>query len=28
LGDVLILIAGFLLLPKRHDFPSTTIAPS
>jgi len=28
LGDVLILTAGFLLLPKRHDFPSTTIAPS
>lgn len=27
LGDVLILIAGFLLLPKRHDLPSTTPAP-
>jgi hypothetical protein len=28
LGDVLILITGFLLLPKRHDPPSTTPAPS
>ncbi len=28
LGDVLILIAGFLLLPKRHDVPSTTPARS
>lgn len=28
LGDVLILIAGFLLLPKRHDSASTTPAPS
>ena len=28
LGDVLILIAGFLLLPKRHDFSSKTPSPS
>ena len=28
LGDILILVAGFLLLPQHHDTPSATPAPS